>query len=77
MRLHQFPSYRHVRICNACFSEVTFDNYQEFLKYTYNSLHAEGKIVEVIELVKGKPFDYDYCTVEGRYNFLFMHSSDM
>ena len=49
---------------------MTFDNYQDFLKYTYNSLHAEGKIVEVIELVKSqtkeKPFDYDYCTVEGR-----------
>ena len=54
---------------NICFSEVTFDNYQEFLQYTYNSLHAEGKIVEVVELAKsqtrGKPFDYDYCTVEG------------
>ena len=54
---------------------MTFDNYQEFLKYTYNSLHAEGKIVEVIELVKsqskGKPFDYDYCTVEGMCSYIY------
>ena len=55
---------------------MTFDSYQEFLKFTYNSLHAEGKIVEVIELVKsqakGKPFDYEYCTVEGGYFYIFI-----
>ena len=54
---------------------MTFDNYQKFLKYTYNLLHAERKIVEVIELVKsqikGKPFDYDYCTVEGMCSYIY------
>ena len=43
--------------------------YDELLKYTYNSCHAAGKVVEIIELIKGQKrnqaFDFEYNTVEG------------
>ena len=44
-------------------------NYLELLKYTYNSLHANGKIVEVVEMIKAQKrkeaFDFEGNTVEG------------
>ena len=49
--------------------DMTFDNYKEYLQYTYNSSHASGKIVEIIEMVKTQPrhvpFDFEFNTVEG------------
>ena len=48
---------------------MTFDNYKEYLLYTYNSAHASGKIVEIIEMVRNQPrnvpFDFEFNTVEG------------
>ena len=50
--------------------DMTFDNYKEYLLYTYNSCHASGKIVEIIEMVKTQPrnipFDFEFNTVEGK-----------
>ena len=46
-----------------------FDDYQQYLKYVYNSLLENGQVSEVIEVVKnqknGKPFDYEFNTKEG------------
>ena len=43
--------------------------YLELLKYSYNSLHASGKIVEVVEMIKSQkrrePFDFEGNSVEG------------
>ena len=51
-------------------SEISFASYKEYLKFTYNSALASGRIVELVELVKNQPkqlpFDYDFCTVEGK-----------
>ena len=48
---------------------MTFDNYKEYLLYTYNSAHAAGKVVEIIEMVRNQPrnvpFDFEFNTVEG------------
>ena len=53
------------------FSETMhFDNYKEFLLYTLNSMIAEGKIQEILDMVKsqpkGKSFNFDLNTQEGR-----------
>ena len=49
---------------------MTFDNYKEYLQYTYNSAHTSGKVVEIIEMVKTQPrnipFDFEFNTVEGK-----------
>ena len=49
---------------------MSFASYKEYLQYTYNSAHASGRIVELIELVKNQPkhipFDYEFNTVEGK-----------
>ena len=48
---------------------VQFDNYKEFLLYVYNTIHASGKVDEIIDKVrsqpKTRPFDYNYNTQEG------------
>ena len=52
------------------FVEISFDNYQEYLRYTYNEAHESGRIVEIIETVKNQPrnipFDFEFNTVEGK-----------
>ena len=51
-------------------SELRFDSYKEYLKFTYKTAHETGRIVEVIQMVKTQPkhvpFDYEYCTVQGK-----------
>ena len=52
------------------FVEISFDNYLEYLRYTYNEVHESGRIVEIIESVKNQPrnipFDFKFNTVEGK-----------
>ena len=61
------------RPCNVLsffVTELTFDNYQQYLKYTYNDAHENGRIVEIIEMVKTQPrnipFDFEFNTVDGK-----------
>ena len=52
-----------------------FDNYKEFLLYCLNSMVAEGKVDEILELVKsqpkGKAFNFEMNTQEGIVLLLF------
>ena len=59
-----------------CFSNfltgvVSFENYKEFLLYTYNSIVAEGRLEEIIKTVreqpKGPAFNFDGNTQEGKW----------
>ena len=54
---------------NNISGEMSFENYKEYLQYTYNSAHASGRIVEIVEMVKTQPrnmpFDFEFNTVEG------------
>ena len=62
-------------LCNKLFlifklPEIRFDDYQQYLRYTYNQAHECGRIVEIIETVKNQPrhipFDFEFNTVEGK-----------
>ena len=50
--------------------EIRFDDYQQYLRYTYNQAHESGRIVEIIEMVKTQPrhipFDFEFNTMEGK-----------
>ena len=52
------------------FLQAKFDNYQEYLRFTYNEAYHCGRIVEIIETVKNQPrnipFDFEFNTVEGK-----------
>ena len=49
---------------------IHFDNYREFLLYTFNSMIAEGKVQDILDMVKaqpkGKSFNFDLNMQEGR-----------
>ena len=50
--------------------EIAFDNYVDFLKFVYNMIKIEGKIDEIIVMIKttpkGRPFNFQYNTQEGK-----------
>ena len=54
--------------------QIAFDNYREFLLYMFNSLVADGKIDEILGLIKsqpkGKVFNFESNTQEGMYFFV-------
>ena len=59
------------------FLEIRFENYQQYLKYTYNEAHDSGRIVEIIETVKNQPrnipFDFEFNTVDGKEEKSIFH----
>ena len=50
--------------------EIAFDNYVDFLKFVYTMTKSEGKVDEIIHMIKttpkGRPFDFEYNTQEGK-----------
>ena len=59
------------------FLEIRFENYQQYLKYTYHGAHESGRIVEIIETVKNQPrnipFDFEFNTVDGKQETSICH----
>ena len=54
---------------------MTFHNYRDFLVYNYKALVTDGRVEQIVTMVKEQPkgpaFDFGGNTKEGQYIYIF------